>query len=93
MWLQINKKLEWIPIILFVLTILNSHLSGNDKAPFLVLFAGFISIVITTVFVITGIKKNRKRYFIAAIPALLLLCIYYLSRYHLIDPQNIIGFS
>jgi len=91
--MQINKKLEWIPIILFIITILISHFSGNDKAPFLVLFAGLFSIAVATVFVITGIKKNKKRYFIAAIPALLLLCIYYLSRYQLINPQNIIGFS
>jgi len=82
-----------MPIILLTITILISHFSGNDKAPFLVLFAGLFSIIVATVFVITGFKQNRKRYFIAAIPALFLLCIYYLSQYQLINTQIIIGFS
>ena len=92
------KKLFLIPPLLLFISILLAHISGNDKATFLILSVIFINICI---FIITGLiiifkKENSpsiKSLFLGGLFTLLYIIISILvSRSGLIDLSILLGF-
>jgi len=88
---------SWMPLALFAVSVLLTTVGGNDKAPYLVLLSGVISAIVAIAFVVIGIASQKlalhlKNSLISAVPLILLLTIFVLARYGLVDPQKIVGF-
>lgn len=91
------KDLSYIPLLLFIVSIIFSHISGNDKAPFLVISTGIISIFMGIYYTITSLLnglflKKIISIILSFIPICFLLIVFILSRYNLIDTFFILGF-
>ncbi len=85
------------PLALFI-TILFSRLSGNDKAPFLILLT---LVIIITIFIVTGVitllkrEYSTKSYFLLLGSSLTLIYVIiaiFLSRAGLVDSSILLGF-
>ena len=92
-----QNLIGWIPLALFIVSIIFTTISGNNKSLYLVLFLGIISVIISITFIIIGIVSknfilNLKNTLIPALPFILLVTIFVLAHYDLVDPQKIIGF-
>jgi hypothetical protein len=89
--------LTWMLLVFFVLAIVFSHLSGNDKASYLVLLCCFFSVIlgifyITKSLMLGAFLQNVWEINLAIFPAYFVLIVFVLARYDLLDPQTILGF-
>ena len=79
----------YIPIIALFLAILINKVGGNDKAPYLVMAAGLISLVIGIAYLVT---LRPLKAMIAIVPFTGLIALFTLSKLGLVDLMPILGF-
>lgn len=82
-------KLPLVANLTFIMAILFSRFSGNDKAPALVLYAVAIALFI---FIFLLIREQWRLSLVAALPLVYFFSVIMLSRHGWIDSISFIGF-
>lgn len=89
------KNFCFAPVFLSVIAIAMAH-GGNDKAPFLVLFAALFSLALALFYAVRSFsaarRMNMRRAFTAVIPFVVIGALLLGAKTGLVDPRPILGF-
>jgi hypothetical protein len=85
--------MAWVPSLLLVLTLAVIHLSGNDKAPALLLVPLLSSLLIGIILIIQLRDQDRwRRVIVAMLPWAYVVVVVLLARVGWIDSKVFLGF-
>jgi hypothetical protein len=89
-------NLSLLPLCIYFIFVADAH-GGNDKAPFLVLFAALLSFIAGFTYILTAFlgdrkKDNLRNAFVSLLPFITTAILFILSRMGLVDILPILGF-
>ncbi len=92
------RALALVPAAAFAVVVIGARLSGNDKAPFLVLLALVLLVLVLIAALVAALRGGPAASTAwslaagAALPLGYAALVVVLARWHLIDPLNWLGF-